>query len=153
MNKVSAIIKTQRNQLEEVAKGGKIQSPTATNKLPESSKTETEEEEKEPALRQALHIPSFTHEEATGPPGKDPVPQNRNKGAAMKALLWCLYFRDTGRDPEEIGRAQSRVQGEKKRVQQRNKKKCLRSIQIRILQLGETWKKIKIQGETNCQGE
>lgn len=50
-----------------------------------------EEEEKEPALRQEFHIPSFTHED----PGKDPVPQSKNKGAGVEAPRW--------RDPKEIG--------------------------------------------------
>lgn len=66
------------------------------------------EEEKEPPLQQALHIPSFTHEEATGPPGKDPVPKKNNKGPGVEALFWHLYFRNTRRDPKETGRAQSR---------------------------------------------
>lgn len=103
-------------------KRGGIQTPTPKNKPPEGSKSEMRKEEKEPALQQARHIPFLTHEEATGSPGKDPVPQQKNKGPGVEALLWHLYFRNTRRDPKETGRAQSRAQGDKKRMQQKNKK-------------------------------
>lgn len=48
----------------------KIQNPTPTNKPPEGSKNEMEEEK---ILRQALHILSSTHQEATGPLAKGAI--------------------------------------------------------------------------------
>lgn len=80
-----------------------------------------EEEEKEPALQQELYILSFTQEEATGPPGKDPAPQNKNKGAGVEALLWHLYCRNTRRDPKETGRAQSQPKVTRNKCSKKNK--------------------------------
>lgn len=50
-----------------------FQNPTPTNKPPEGSKNDGGGK-KEPTLRQALHILSFTHQETTGPPEKEASP-------------------------------------------------------------------------------
>lgn len=103
--------------------GGRNPNPNPHKQTSRRLKNWDGEEEKEPALQQALHIPSFTHEEANWFSRKGSSPKEKEQRSWCGSTTLALVFQEHKQRPQ--GNCESSEQGPKvTRVQQKKEVSC-----------------------------